>query len=80
MAANVLNSPRAVQMSLFIVRAFLRMRGGLASGTDILTRMAAIDRKLLVHDAVLRDVYRKLLPLLSPPDRPKREIGFHVKP
>jgi hypothetical protein len=43
--------------------------------------MAAIDRKLLVHDAVPRDVYRKLLPLLSPPpDRPKREIGFHVKP
>jgi hypothetical protein len=81
MAANVLNRPRAVQMSLFIVRAFLRMREGLASGTHILTRMAAIDRKLLVHDAVLRDVYRKLLPLLSPPpDRAKREIGFHMKP
>jgi len=81
MAANVLDSPRAVQTSLFTARAFLRMRGGLASGTGLLTQMAAIDRKLLVHDAVPRDVYRKLLPLLSPPpDRPKREIGFHVKP
>jgi hypothetical protein len=80
MAANVLNSPRAVQMSVFIVRAFLRMREELASGTGILKRLAAIDRKLLVHDVVLRDIYRKLEPLLSPlPDRPKREIGFHVK-
>jgi len=52
MAANVLNSSRAVQMSIFIVRAFLRMREELASGADILKRLAAIDRKLLVHDAV----------------------------
>jgi hypothetical protein len=81
MAATVLNSPRAVQMSIFIVRAFLRMRAELASGADILKRLAAIDRKLLVHDVVLRDIYRKLQPLLGPPSaRPKREIGFHVKP
>jgi hypothetical protein len=80
MAANVLNSPRAVQMSIFIVRAFLRMRAELASGADILKRLAGIDRKLLVHDLVLRDIYRKLQPLLSPPPgRPRREIGFHVK-
>jgi hypothetical protein len=81
MAANVLNSSHAVQMSIFIVRAFLRMREELASGAGILKRLAAIDRKFLVHDAVLRDIYRKLQPLLAPaPDRPRREIGFHVKP
>ena len=81
MAATVLNSPRAVQMSIFIVRAFLRMRAELASGAGILKRLSAIDRKLLVHDVVLREIYRKLQPLLSPPpDRPRREISFHVKP
>jgi hypothetical protein len=81
MAANVLNSSHAVQMSIFIVRAFLRMREELASGAGILKRLAAIDRKLLVHDFVLRDIYRKLQPLLAPPPaRPSREIGFHVKP
>ena len=81
MAAMVLNSVAAVTMSVYVVRAFLRMREELASGVDILKRLAAIDRKLLVHDVVLRDIYRKLQPLLSPlPDRPKREIGFHVKP
>ena len=68
-------------MSIYVVRAFIRMREELASGADILKRLAAIDRKLLVHDVVLRDIYRKLQPLLSPlPDRTKREIGFHAKP
>lgn len=48
---------------------------------SILSRLAEIDKTLLVHDSALREVYRKLLPLLAqPPDRPKREIGFHVKP
>ena len=81
MAANVLNSSRAVQMSIFIVRAFLRMREELATSAVILKRLAQIDRKLLVHDVALRDVYRKLQPLLAPPpEPPKRRIGFHVKP
>jgi hypothetical protein len=79
MAANFLNSLRADQMSMFIVRAFLRMREELASGADILKRLAAIDRKLLVHDAVLRDIYRKLQLLLSPPpNRLKREAGYNA--
>jgi len=80
-AANVINSPHAAQMSIFVVRSFVRMREAIASGADILKRLAAIDRKLLLHDVVLRDIYRKLQPLLSsPPDPPKREIGFHVRP
>ena len=62
MAAMLLNSVAAVSMSVYIVRAFLRMRAELASGADILKRLAAIDRKLLVHDVVLRDIYRKLQP------------------
>jgi len=79
MAATVLNSPRAVQMSLFVVRAFVRMREELATGAVILRRLAEIDRKLLVHDVVLRDIYQKLRPLLRPPPRSRRkEIGFHT--
>ena len=81
MAANVLNSPRAVQMSIFIVRAFLRLREELATNAAVLKRLAEIDRNLLIHDAALRDVYAKLKPLLlPPPEPPHREIGFHVKP
>ncbi|MBI5381887.1 MAG: ORF6N domain-containing protein [Opitutae bacterium] len=78
MAANLLRSARARQMSLFVIRAFVRMREELATNAAILKRLAEIDRTLLVHDSALRDVYSKLLPLLAPPaEPPKRKIGFH---
>jgi hypothetical protein len=79
MAANILRSDRAVQMSIFIVRAFIRLREHIAANTAILKRLAEIDKTLLRHDATLRDVYQKLLPLLQPaPVPPKRRIGFHA--
>ena len=78
MAATVLKSPEAVAMSVFVVRAFVRMREHLAANAAILKRLAEIDRTLLEHDSALRDVYRKLLPLLQPPPKPpKRRIGFN---
>ena len=81
MAANILRSARAVHMSVFVVRAFVRLREQVASNTAILKRLAEIDKNLLQHDAALRDLYRKLLPLLQPPaDPPKRRIGFHTDP
>jgi len=77
-AANVLRSRRAVQMSVFVIRAFVKMREQLATNAVILKRLAEIDKTLLVHDAALRDVYKKLRPLLAPPPTPpKRQIGFH---
>jgi hypothetical protein len=77
MAANVLNSPEAVKMSVYVIRAFIKIREELATNAAILKRLAEIDKTLLVHDSALRDVYHKLLPLLSPPpDKPKRRIGF----
>ena len=79
MAATILKSIRAVEMSVFVVRAFVRLREHVAANTAVLKRLAEIDRTLLRHDAALRDVYQKLLPLLRPPaDPPKRRIGFHT--
>ena len=78
MAANVLNSRQAVAMSVYIIRAFLKMRETLVANHAILRRLAEIDRTLLQHDTALRDIYRKLLPLLQPPpDQPRRRIGFN---
>jgi hypothetical protein len=78
MAASVLNSPRAVQMSLYVIRAFIRMRAALAGQADLARRLAEIEKTLIGHDAALRDLYGKLRPLLLPPAEPKRrEIGFH---
>jgi hypothetical protein len=80
MAATVLNSPRAVAMSLYIIRAFVRMREDLAANAAILRRLAEIDKTLLVHDVTLREILQKLRPLLEPPPpAPRPEIGFHVK-
>ncbi len=77
MAANILRSARAVQMSVYVVRAFVRMREHIAANAAILKRLAEIDKTLLQHDSALRDVYNKLLPLLQPPPAPpKRRIGF----
>ncbi|MDB6112777.1 MAG: uncharacterized protein JWR69_4527 [Pedosphaera sp.] len=80
MAAMVLSSPRAVAMSVYVIRAFIRMREDQATNAAILKRLAEIDKTLLTHDAALRDIYQKLLPLLAPPpDPPRKEIGFHLK-
>lgn len=80
MAATVLNSPQAVAMSVFVVRAFVRLREHVVANQAILKRLAAIDRTLLQHDSALLDLYEKLLPLLQPlSDHLKRRIGFHSK-
>jgi hypothetical protein len=80
MAANVLRSERAIQMSVYVIRAFVRMREGFVANAAILKRLAEIDKNLLAHDVALRDIYRKLVPLLQPPaDPPKRRIGFHTE-
>jgi hypothetical protein len=65
-------------MSLYVIRAFVKMREELTANVTILKRLAEIDRTLLQHDSALRDVYRKLLPLLQPPpDLPRKRIkGF----
>lgn len=78
MAATILRSARAVAMSVYVVRAFVRMREELLAHAVVLKRLTLIDRELLEHDVVLRDVVEKLMPLLAPPSSPtKRKIGFH---
>ena len=79
MAASVLNSPEAVAMSVFVVRAFMQMREQLAANAAILKRLAEIDKTLLEHDSALRTIWTKLQPLLAPPPEPprKRIKGFN---
>jgi hypothetical protein len=80
MAANVLHSKRAVEMSVFVIRAFVRIREHLIANAAILKRLAEIDKTLLEHDSTLRALWMKLQPLLEPPpDPPRPEIGFHIK-
>lgn len=74
MAATILRSRLAVAMSVFVVRAFVRMQEDLLANAALL----AAEKKLITHDVLLRDVFEKLRPLLAPLTAPpRREIGFH---
>lgn len=78
MAANVLRSPRATEMAIYVVRAFIKQREALTANTAILKRLAEIDKTLLEHDSALQILWKRLQPLLTPPPKvQKRKIGFH---
>jgi ORF6N domain len=78
MAAMILSSERAVAMSVYVVRAFVKMRRELLTDATLEARLQKIEKTLLSHDSALRDVIQKLRPLLlPPPDAPKPRIGFH---
>ena len=79
MAATVLNSPRAIAMSAYVVRAFVQMRREMQVNTVLQTRLEKIEKTLLTHDVALRELYAKIKPLLlPPPDPPRKELGFHT--
>ena len=88
MAANVLNSPEAVRMSVFVVRAFVKMRDLLGGTKELSRQLADLEKKLTasldVHESVIVDVLRRVMGILDPPplppEPPKRRIGFHVEP
>jgi len=78
MAATILNSERAVAMSVYVIRAFVSMRQEFLANATLEIRLEKIENTLLSHDTALRDVIQKLRPLLlPPPDPPKPRIGFH---
>ena len=80
MAANVLSSPQAIEMSVFVVRAFVKLREQLLNRAEIEKRLSKIENDLSGHDAALRELYRQIRPLLLPPQDPQRKrIGFSVK-
>jgi ORF6N domain len=76
MAAAVLNSRRAVDMSVFVVRAFIRLRDAVTSHGELRSKLLAIERTVGHHDQELKTVFKALHRLLSPPRRARRQIGF----
>ena len=80
MAANILKSKTAVSMSIYVVRAFIRMREELTTRRDLEERLDQIEKILLVHDTQLKDLFDKIRPLLLPPPvKPRKKIGFQAK-
>jgi hypothetical protein len=76
MAASVLNSPRAVQMSLYVVRAFLKLRRWVADQSELAVKLAELERRVAGHDQDLKAVVQAIRQLTTPPETPRRRIGF----
>lgn len=76
MAANVLNSQRAIEASVQVVRAFVRMREVLATHKDLARKVDALERKHGTHDAQIKAIFEAIRALMDPPKTPRRRIGF----
>lgn len=80
MAATILNSRRAVEMSVFVVRAFVRLRVVLSSNADLARKLAALEKSVATLDARTRrqfdEVYGAIRALMAPAETKSRPIGF----
>ena len=78
MAASILNSRRAVEVSVFIVRAFVKLRRMIAENKELSRRIVQIERHLAEHDNQIMELVKAIKQLLKPDPLPKkRRIGFH---
>jgi len=86
MAANILRSPKAIQMSVFVVRAFIRMRQMLIEQRGLARKLAELEKELTArldaHETAINEMFTQIKRLLSPPPEPeprKKRIGFVVE-
>lgn len=88
MAANVLNSSQAIQMSVFVIRAFVKMRTALGNARELSKRLAALEKELKlrldIHDLAIFEILQRITTMLDPPapppEPPRPQIGFKEDP
>jgi phage regulator Rha-like protein len=78
MAATVLNSERAVEMSVFVVRAFVRLREMLANNRKLAGKIDELENRLDTHDSTIQDLIEAIKELMTPEDPPRKRIGFQL--
>ncbi len=78
MAATVLNSERAIEMSIYIVRAFARMREISVANQQIVAKLAEFERRFEGHDADIQDLMETIRQMMAPPPRKGPRIGFQL--
>lgn len=76
MAASVLNSPRAIEMSVFVVRAFVRLREILLSYKELGKKISELENKVGDHDASINTIIFAIKQLMPVPLKPSKKIGF----
>ena len=76
MAATILNSPRAVEVSVFVVRAFVKLRRLALGHKELAAKLAELEARVAGHDDAIRQLVAAIRQLMAPPEKPKRRIGF----
>jgi hypothetical protein len=76
MLASVLNSPRAIEASIFVVRAFIKFRELLSSHRELAAKLDQLESKIAIHDSEIRALFGAMRQLIKPPEKSKSRIGF----
>ena len=78
MAVSVLNSPRAIEASIFVVRAFVRFREILATHKRLARKLKELEARMGEHDEQIQVIFEAIHQLMKPPDTPPKKIGFEA--
>jgi hypothetical protein len=79
MLSSILKSKQAVNVNIAIMRAFVRLREALSLHKDLAHKLAELERKIESHDESISTLFDAIRRLMTPPDKPQKEIGFHIK-
>jgi hypothetical protein len=79
MLSSVLNSDRAVEVNIAIMKAFVHLRRMVSSHADLARRITELEERMEDHDERIKAIFEAMRQLMTPPDRPKKKIGFEVK-
>lgn len=79
MLSSVLNSESAVKMNIAIMRAFVQLRRALETNRELARKFSELERRIGKHDAEIDAILEAIRQLMAPPEKPRREIGFHVR-
>src|SRR6266581_1453988 len=79
MLSSVLNSERAVKVNIAIMRAFVKLRKTLETNRELARKFAELESRVGKHDEEITAIIEAIRQLMAPPEKPKREIGFHVR-
>ena len=77
MLSSVLNSERAIQVNIAIMRAFVKLRQMLSTNKELAHKLAQLEHRIEKHDTEIHAIFEAIRQLMKPPDKPKRSIGFH---
>jgi phage regulator Rha-like protein len=79
MAATVLNSERAIQVSVYVVRAFLKLREIVSNHKELAGKLTELEQRVEVHDDEITALFEAIRQLMEPPGGSGKRIGFHTK-